>query len=480
MSMRPCDPAPAAHWSRSAVALAWLVAALLLGDGCADRDDAISSATARLNGTPQPVAKVGLPVVQARVLTFENTFIGALRFASDHLVTPTSTLEERIEVLNWKINNVQAAIEISSGKNPVVAAIDFKVLVALGQSEAQHHFQKHYQDLAAHLISSYAFLSSEADAMLSGVLSPAQQVSLSQMIDKWRTDHPKEHEIASIRLADFASERGTAVDSALPDQSLMSDINLGGVFKLIGLDPMASIDPAVDQIAQARAFAETAVRNLQSMPMLLNWEVQVMTYQVMATPELRQILADSTHLTQIAEQAVGIAKGLPEVISAQREAIVHDLSANSAALATLLSNTRATLVAAGVSADQITGMLREVGDLTASLTPAPPPPGTPPPPPSKPFDILAYQQALVALGQSAIQLQLLVKQVHALIDSQGVMNLQNQAQLALTAAQQASDRLFNRLLAVGLLLIAAMTGGLVVALLVHRRTKRLVPTPVLH
>jgi len=475
MTMRLRDPAPAPHWRRIPRGLACLAAALLLCDGCSDRDDAISSSTAGLDGAHQAVVKVGLPVVQARVLTFETTFIGAIRFASDHLITPTSTLEERIEVLNWKINNVQAAIEISSGKNPVVAAIDFKVLVALGQSEAEHHFQKHYQNLAQHLISSYAFLSTEADEMLSGVLTQPQQASLGTMIAKWRADHPKEHEIASIRLTDFASERGTAVDSALPDQSLMSDINLGGVFKLIGLDPMASLDPAVDQIAQARAFAETAVRNLQSMPMLLNWEVQVMAYQVMATPEVRQILADSAHLAQVADQAVGIAKGLPDVISAQREAIVHDLSANSAMLGTLLGNTRETLVAAGVSADQIKAMLREVGDLTASLTPAPLPPGTPPPPPSKPFDILEYQQALVALGQSAIQLQLLVKQVHTLIDSQGVMNLQNQTQIALAAAQQASDRLFNRLLAVGLLLIAALTGGLVVALLVHRRTKRLTP-----
>ena len=473
MTMRPCDPGRPARPSCRIVVPATLLLGLVLSSGCGERTDVVSSSTANLKGGSVTTATVSLPVIQARVLTFENTFIGAVRYAGDRLIVPSSTLESRIEVLNWKINNVQAAIEISSSKNPVVAAIDFKVLVALGQSEVEGHFHRHYHEQAKHLIASYEFLASEADAMLDGVLSPAQQVSLTALIQKWRSDHPEEHEITSIRLSDFAGQRDAAVGQGLPQQSLMSDINVGGVFKLLGLDPMASLDPAVDQIAQTRAFAETAMRNIQSMPMLLNWEVQVLAYQVMATPELREILADTTHLTQVADQAVGIVKGLPDAISAQREALIHDLSTSSASLAALLSNTRETLVAAGVSADKITALLTEFGDLTKALTPAPLPPGSPPAPPSRPFDILEYQQALLALGQSAVQLQLLVKQVHVLIDSQGVVNLQNQTQFALAAAQQTSDRLFNRMLAVGLLLIAAMTGGLVAALLVHRHTRRL-------
>jgi hypothetical protein len=448
--------------------------------GCGDeRQAAVDSSTKSLQTKPgvPAVASTSLEVLHTRVMDFTTGFMGRIAEASDSVLTPTSSLEMRIEVLTWKIGNVQAALNISVGKNPVVNAMDLLVLVSLGRMEVEAHWRPLYGAQCDTLVTAYRELEQEATAMFGGVLDSVQLAALNALIAHWHDTHPTQHQVASVRLADFADARAHQIAHNQKDTSLMSALSVGSVFKLIGIDPLSGLDPAVDQIAETRRFAERAMRQLQSMPMLMSWQVQLMSFQMMATPELRRILADSSRISEAIDRAVTLAATLPGVVDVQREKITHDLVHGSDSLSVLVAELRRTLEAAGVSADKITQTVLEVDRLSRTLAPAPSAgvAVAPAPTPAKPFDITEYQKTMVALAATSDHLQELVRSTQALIESQGMQNLQHQTDQAMIDARAASDHLLHRVLVVGMELIGCLAVAtlLVAALyrLLHHHTR---------
>jgi hypothetical protein len=65
------------------------------------------------------------------------------------------------------------------------------------------------------------------------------------------------------------------------------------LFGLLFLDPMASMDPTTAAIEETRNTAERAMYYTQRMPTLLNWQMELFTYELAVQPETKQLLADT-------------------------------------------------------------------------------------------------------------------------------------------------------------------------------------------
>src|SRR5204862_277373 len=97
------------------------------------------------------------------------------------------------------------------------------------------------------------------------------------------------------------------------------------VFGLLFLDPMASMDPTTTAIDETRNTAERAMYYTQRMPTLLNWQVELLTYELAVQPETKQLLADSSRFVQSSEAFAKTMEELPKVISREREAAIKQV-----------------------------------------------------------------------------------------------------------------------------------------------------------
>ena len=161
--------------------------------------------------------------------------------------------------------------------------------------------------------------SSEAEIWLiaGGVLRPEQQAELRRAIEVWYAQNPLPESVTAARSLGFASQVAEAdkADAAKP----------GSVFSLLGVDPLAGMDPAVRELAQTRMLAERALFVTQKMPTVLRWQTELLTLNSMATPAVQQVVSNSTQIAASVERFAAVAEKLPGQVSTEREEILKAL-----------------------------------------------------------------------------------------------------------------------------------------------------------
>jgi hypothetical protein len=220
---------------------------------------------------------------------------------------------------------------------------------------------------------------------------------------------------------------------------------------MLGLDPLAGLDPAVRQIEQTRLLAERAIFYLQRMPYIVNLQIDRASSELFARPELRGLLRDSERISGSVERFAGVAEGLPAQLTAEREALIRQLSteflAQQEAMRPLLLDLRSTLEAGDSTAGSIDGMIQSIDRLLARF-PARPTDGSAP---QRSFDIQQYTEAAAEFGRTAQELQLLI----GAIDAQAP-NLAGALAATLTRTESLVDRLFWMIAALIVLLVVAV------------------------
>ena len=92
----------------------------------------------------------------------------------------------------------------------------------------------------------------------------------------------------------------------------------GNLFGLIGLDPLAGLDPAVRQIEQTRLLAERMIYYMQRVPYVVSLQVDRMTSDLLYRPEVRELLADTDRVSLSVERFAGVAEDLPATVALAR------------------------------------------------------------------------------------------------------------------------------------------------------------------
>ncbi|HSL68985.1 MAG TPA: hypothetical protein VK864_02020, partial [Longimicrobiales bacterium] len=330
-----------------------------------------------------------LQELQLKVMRFADEYVGAIGEPIQRFQQETPDVAERLAAQNWRLSQATSAYTIATGPNPVTNALDLVVLATLSRMVIEDSWvQEAYGERASPIRDAHRALEPGAWSLVSEILTESQVQELHQVIDDWRQEHPHVRAVAYVYFRDFAR----AVGRPRPGESQSG----GNLFSLLGLDPLSTLDPAVQEITQTRYLAERTIYYLQRAPKLLDMQVERLTYQIVAMPETRAALQDVNRVSLAAEAAGQVAADLPEFISHEREAVIRqfmqELAAQQQQMLALVGALRSALEAGTATSDSVQGTLRGIdtllgrfdkkrGEQTAPATPA------------RPFDIADYANA---------------------------------------------------------------------------------------
>jgi hypothetical protein len=237
--------------------------------------------------------------------------------------------------------------------------------------------------------------------LVADVLNEGQKQQLRSLIDTWRARNPKVEAVAYIHFASFAQsieQPGQRLDTSL--------------LSLVGLDPLANLNPAVHQIAQTRELAERAIYYAQRSPYLLEMQVERLTYQLAVMPETGQILADAGRTSRAAEQAGNLATALPTVLARERQATIEQfmtaLSEQQRQTRTLVVELRQALEAGTATSDSLNATIHSLDALIARFKGTQPSPKQAPLA-ARPFNIVEYTEAAREFANTTRELEGLIR-----------------------------------------------------------------------
>jgi hypothetical protein len=359
-----------------------------------------------------------LEELQGKGMRFADQYVGRMIAPINALQTADSTPTERLAAQAWKVSQATSAYTIASGSNPHANALDFVVLATLSRMVVQDQWVGgQFGERARQLYDVHKQLETLSWEVVADVLNERQKQQLRSMIDTWRARNPKVEAVAYIHFASFAlsiEQPGQPLDTSL--------------LSLVGLDPLASLDPAIHQIAQTRQFAERAIYYAQRSPYLLDMQVERLTYQLAVMPETGQILAGVERTSRAAEQAGNLASALPTVLAREREAAIQQfvtaLSEQQRQTRTLVVELRQALEAGTATSDSVNATIHSLDALVARFK------GTQPSlkqtlPPARPFNIVEYIEAAREFANTTRELEGLIRTLDS--GAPGVVALTNGA-----------------------------------------------------
>ena len=228
---------------------------------------------------------------------------------------------------------------------------------------------------------------------------------------------------------------------------------------LVGLDPMAGLDPAVRQVEQTRLMAERAIYYAQRVPILMDLQLDRSLNRIAAGPESQKLQRQTASMTSSAERFAAVAEALPADFAREREALVRQLSellnAQAETLTPMLLELRSALEAGNTTAVSVDEAVRSIDALVARAK-APPPPGQPP---GRPFDVTEYTQAATEISRAANELNTLLGALGTKAPEVGTA-----VGASIAQGRTLVDYLFVR----AAWLIAMLLGGLLAVLLLYR------------
>jgi len=391
---------------------------------------------------------------EARAASLLQMQLSVMRFADEYAAwvteqvgtfqRSTSDPGERLEAQSWLVSQATSAFTIATGPNPELNAVDMLVFATLSRMVIEDRWVgEAYGARAEGLLTTHKALESRAWSFAPNLLSPAQIVELRSGIEAWHRENPLGRVVPFIHLEDFAF----ASNATLPGTA-----SSGSIFSFLGIDPLSNLDPAVREIAQTRQLAERAVYYGQRAPKLISMEAQRLTFAVAMTPESVGLLQNVERLGGAAQAASYLAADLPRLLADERSAALEQLTGildqRQGEMQALLVELRSTLETGGTTSDSVRETIAMLDALLARFEQ--PESSSAARTNARPFDVTEYTEALRVLGETAQQLQLLLRQ------ADGKMTALDQAsQRATGQLVSLVDHVYWRLVQLILVLVAA-------------------------
>jgi hypothetical protein len=402
----------------------------------------------------EPEKRAVNPVeVQQTLVRFSDAYFARMVACLDKLRRGTNA-PDPAELLKWKIALGTETCSIASGPNAIANALDLTIFVTVTRMAVENYWQPKVFGLSAQpMLDSCRSTETNIWELTSQVLTPEQQTELRHAIDVWYRQNPLPESVVAARAVSFASQ----VAEANPDDSAKS----GSVFSLLRLDPLAGMDPAVREIAQTRLFAERALYVGQKIPILLRWQIELLSANATQLPAVQQLVTNSTQLTASVERFATVAEKLPDQVSTERTEILKALQSQEKDVTSLVASGTELSASLNTTLTTLDGLMKRLG--VGETNNAGPPKTN-----AEPFRIQDYTQTAAQLEATARQLTELLVTLDGLIGSTNLAKLSAQVgpvvQQAQTSGKEVVDYAFWKgALLVGIVLLAALIYRFLVA-----------------
>lgn len=391
-----------------------MVPALLLGmlGGCALVHKAVDlparMVAAVLPGRAEtgPVEPVKL---QDDLLRFADDFVYSTSRAAEYLSSDQGPIK-RADLLAIKSTLATDIYGLASGSNPFANLVGLTVFASEGRRRVEDYWlPKVYGASAEPMLRAFKDREREIWMIAERVLSGDMRAELRKAIDQWRRSFAEPN-------ADPEAFTGIAL---VNDITKGLEVNRpgtvpGSVFGLLGIDPLAGLDPAARELAETRLFAERALFVGQRLPQTMGWQAELLALRSAGIPEVASMVSSGSQIAGSSERLSKSLESFPVFLASERAAVLKAFTQERTGLVDLAQATKETL-AQGTQMAQATGqVLKSYEGIAQQLQNSPQDPNAPP------FDVREWGKAASEVGHMSSELQ-------------GLFNL------ALSAAQQ--DRL---------------------------------------
>lgn len=446
-----------------AVLVIRLLVVLTLLPGCVLIDRAArftDRAVTRLVGGDSDPAHDAL-YIQLQLSVLSDSAVQQLVQQTEAPLLEARDSHQREMLLRLRLNYAFALWNAASGPNPYANGIQMLVTLAVGQKVIERSAVADVLGPALEpTLDVLAAAQQDTETLVRGFLAPAEYTALRAAIDAQALQGAEGRGLTAIDLPELL---GAVSRAAGPEAERR------GLFRILGMDPFAGLDPATREIAESRQFGERLLFNLQRLPYLLRLQAELLVSGTARDLELDRILTSLDMASASMEQVAQTVSALPDRLNRERALLVADVRAQAELLGTLARDYRGTFEAAtttAATADQALSTFGSVVDRFQSADRRRADPG-------RPFDITEYSRTAVSISETTVKLADLVGQVEQTLNSPGAARLPQQLAVVLEEADARGRRMLYSAFGLGCGLIAVTCLAVVLTASVLRRLRRL-------
>jgi hypothetical protein len=399
--------------------------------------------------------KVTAEELDGMIYAYADSYMTKIVSATRDIISQTNHSQQRSDAMQLRVGSVNSIYDIASSSDPYTKLLDLLLVVTLqsyvwiDEDRAETLFGKN----ASILIHAMHQNRQDIWKLAAKVMKSEQLYILDWLIIDWRRQNPDINFVIFTRFSDVSASRG---------KSQVTDVQTGSGF-------LAPVNEAKKAIDETRLLAERSFFYAKRAPQLYAWQTESLTDNMLAKPEISQLLAGINRSTLAIERVSKVMENLPQLIREERQFISSELDKRESALSKLLTEFRQTVKVTEhliLTVDNLSGtgnvLLKEIQVTSDSLNTtlitfdkmmthhfSVSPDGEKSSEESKPFDINEYTKALIEVDHAAVGLTKLVGASGNMVTSERLTNrieqLNNAAKERVEHATEQSEKLMQTL-----------------------------------
>lgn len=247
--------------------------------------------------------------LRTAVLAYAGRYREKLGFAIDSAMPHTKNPVQRLSLQATKVSYVSATFGAATGPDPVLAVRDLVISAQLQRliwddPKREADFPR---SAVKAIRGALARLESQINELAETMVEPRTLAKLHALVVDWRAANPEQDYVAFVHLDTTAA--------ADVDSQWTADAHQGGF--------LAPVSEAARQIALAKETGERALFLVNQLPMLAEWNAELLVRSTLASPEAAAVLNSGDRFTKAAEGLRAQLADLPRHIADERKALLR-------------------------------------------------------------------------------------------------------------------------------------------------------------
>ena len=263
-----------------------------------------------------------MPELNQLTNAFADRLMTLVASACDEIEQTTDTAEQRRVAHQLKLAMTTSVFDIVTNPDPLTQLFDLVLVVTLYSQVwiDENVAEDVFGERADVLVGALREARVEIWDLAARAMAPDVAQELDQMIGDWRRDHPDVTFVGFVRFDDFAANRG---------KSMIAEIRTGGGF-------LAPVNEATKAVDEARLFAERVFYLSKRAPILLQWYVEALVYELLLNPDVAAAMEGYQTIARASAE-------IPDRLTAERKAIFEELDRRRDSINDVTGNIQRTI-----------------------------------------------------------------------------------------------------------------------------------------